>query len=145
MVSSRSAIAVRTASAGSQIRGRSEGSTTFIRGCAKGFSASLASPISAADLTATLARSNARSPAWHFPPLLWMFHKAVCNLHEHNRHYAGAPKDIDPLEFREQLLGFYIVFPETTSWSFRRQIPRRAEFVDVWDVACHSVKACHQA
>lgn len=79
MVSSRSAIAVRTASAGSQIRGRSEGSTTFIRGCAKGFSASLASPSSAADLTATLASSNARSPAWHFPPLLWMFHKAVCN------------------------------------------------------------------
>ena len=56
-------MAVRTASAGSQINGFSEGSTTFIKGCARGFFASLASPVSAADLTATLALSNARSPS----------------------------------------------------------------------------------
>ena len=62
MVSRRSAIAVRTASAGSQIRGFNAGSATFMRGCASGFFASLASAASAADLTATLAPSNARSP-----------------------------------------------------------------------------------
>lgn len=63
MVSSRSAMAVRTASAGSHIKGFSVGSTTFIRGCARGLFASLARAVSAADLTATLAPSNARSPA----------------------------------------------------------------------------------
>ena len=53
----------RTASAGSQIKGFSVGSTTFIKGCARGFFVSLARAVSAADLTATLAPSNARSPA----------------------------------------------------------------------------------
>ena len=63
MVSSRSAIALRTASAGSHMSGLSVGSTIFMSGCVRGFSASLASPVSAADLTATLAPSKARSPA----------------------------------------------------------------------------------
>ncbi len=56
-------MALRTASAGSHMSGRSRGSAIFISGCARGFSASLASPASAADLTATLAPSKARSPA----------------------------------------------------------------------------------
>ena len=79
MVSSRSAMAVRTASAGSQVKGFSDGSTTFISGCARGFFASLASPVSAADLTATLAPSKARSPVGqltlicHRPAILRMY------------------------------------------------------------------------
>ena len=56
-------MALRTASAGSHMSGCSRGSAIFISGCARGFSASLASPASAADLTATLAPSKARSPA----------------------------------------------------------------------------------
>ena len=63
MVSRRSATALRTASAGSHMSGRSRGSAIFISDCARGFSASLASAASAADLTATLAPSKARSPA----------------------------------------------------------------------------------
>ena len=65
-------MALRTARAGSHMSGRSSGSAIFMSGCARGFSASLASPVSAADLTATLAPSKARSPAQE--PLLESHH-----------------------------------------------------------------------
>ena len=63
-------MAMRTASAGSHISGLRLGNTTFISGRASGFSASLASPVSAADLSATLAPSNARSPVTKVAPSL---------------------------------------------------------------------------